>query len=126
LAIHHTLRCMTSPEQQLIHQAYDAFNRRDIDAVLQLMHPEVQWPNGWEGGYVYGHEAVRAYWTRQWQVLDPHVEPVSINEKPDGRFDVQVHQVVKDREGTLLMDRHLAHIYTFRNGLVLKMEIEEP
>jgi hypothetical protein len=26
------------------------------------MHPEVDWPNAWEGGRVVGHAAVRDYW----------------------------------------------------------------
>jgi hypothetical protein len=29
-----------------------------------------------EGGFVRGHDGVRSYWTRQWQVLDPTVEPL--------------------------------------------------
>src|SRR5437762_10165350 len=60
---------------KLLRDAYAAFNARDIDAALGTMHPDVVWPNGMEGGYVHGHDAVRAYWTRQWDVIDPHVEP---------------------------------------------------
>ena len=117
---------MTNPEQQLIYNAYTAFNSRDFDAALELMHPQVQWPNGWEGGWVHGHDAVRAYWTRQWQVLNPHVTAVAINKKEDGRLEVQVHQVVKDKQGALLMEGTVIHVYTFENGLITKMEIEEP
>jgi nuclear transport factor 2 (NTF2) superfamily protein len=109
---------------QLIHKAYDAFNNRDIDAVLQLLQPDVQWPNGWEGGWVNGWEEVREYWTRQWQEIDPHVTPVSLTEKEDDRVAVQVHQVVKDKNGLLLADGYVMHIYTFENELVQKMEIE--
>ena len=39
------------------------------------MHPDVIWPNGMEGGTVVGHAAARAYWTRQWGLIDPRVEP---------------------------------------------------
>lgn len=39
------------------------------------MHPDVASANGMEGGHVYGHEAVRDYWTRQWKLIDPQVEP---------------------------------------------------
>jgi hypothetical protein len=28
-----------------------------------------------DGGYVHGREAVREYWTRQWTMVSPHVEP---------------------------------------------------
>ncbi len=32
---------MTEQYQDLIREAYSAFNARDIDAVLTIMHPEV-------------------------------------------------------------------------------------
>ena len=85
-------------ERQLLMRAYREFNARNIDAVLAMMHNDVQWANGMEGGYVHGKEAVRAYWTRQFGILDPHVEPSQIDEVDDGSFRVQVHQVVHDAE----------------------------
>ena len=54
---------------------YRAFNEREIDAVLDVMHPDVDWPNAWEGGRVHGREAVRAYWTRQFEEISGQVEP---------------------------------------------------
>src|SRR5262245_30922637 len=59
----------------VIVDAYTAFNARDIDRALEVMHPAVEWDNGMEGGYVHGHQSVRDYWTRQWTQIDPHVEP---------------------------------------------------
>src|SRR5436309_1369815 len=38
---------------------YDAFNARELDALLDMMTPDVDWPNGWEGGRVVGREALR-------------------------------------------------------------------
>ncbi len=65
-------------EEEILAAAYFGFNARHLDDVLALMVPDVEWPNGMEGGYVYGHEGVRAYWTRQWGMINPHVEPVSM------------------------------------------------
>lgn len=106
--------------------AYRAFNARNIDAVLALMCPDVDWPNGMEGGRVHGHEEVRAYWTRQWTMVDPHVEPTGFTEDGSGRTVVDVHQVVRDRSGQVVLDRGVQHIYTFRNGLIAAMEIRDP
>src|SRR5215203_4499271 len=61
--------------QELLRRGCTAFNARDIAAVLSMMHPDVQWPNSMEGGYVYGHDGVRAYRTRQWGLIHPLVEP---------------------------------------------------
>ena len=33
----------------LLRSIYDSFNRRDIDAVLAKMAPDVDWPNGMPG-----------------------------------------------------------------------------
>ena len=59
-------------EIELLHRAYAAFNRRKIESVLALMHADVDWPNGMEGGRVLGTGAVREYWTRvnsRWSIL---------------------------------------------------------
>jgi ketosteroid isomerase-like protein len=108
---------------ELIERAYAAFNARDIDRALALLAPDVDWPNGMEGGREVGHDAVRAYWTRQWQLIDPHVEPVSITEDDEGRVVVNVHQVVRDVDGNPLVDQHVEHVYTLRDGLIAHMEI---
>ena len=115
-----------SQEEQLLRRAYEAFNARDVDGVLALMHPDVDWPNGMEGGREVGHDAVRAYWTRQFGMIDSHVEPLGSESDADGRVVVDVHQVVRDLDGELLSDGLVQHVYTFRDGLVTHMEIREP
>jgi nuclear transport factor 2 (NTF2) superfamily protein len=116
---------MNSEYQALIRHAYNAFNARDIDGVLQLMNVDVQWPNGWEGGYVYGHDAVRDYWTRQWKEINPVVEPVSFSENDKHQLEVEVHQVAKDLNGNILFDGTVYHVYTFQNAKIQTMEIQK-
>jgi hypothetical protein len=111
-------------EEQLLRQAYAAFNARDIDGALALMHPDVDWPNGMEGGRELGHEAVRAYWTRQFGLIDSHVEPLGFDRDDEGRIVVDVHQVVRNLEGSVLSDGRVRHVYTLRDGLVSRMDID--
>jgi ketosteroid isomerase-like protein len=111
-------------DRELLNTAYREFNARHIDSVLALMHPDVVWPNGMEGGYVYGHDGVREYWTRQWGVIDPHVEPLRMEKDEGQRTVVHVHQVVRDLNGKLLIDTAVRHAYTIRQGLIERMEIE--
>jgi len=108
---------------ELIEQAYARFNARDIEGALALMHPDVDWPNGMEGGREHGHAAVRAYWTRQFSLIDSHVEPVKISEAEDGRVVVEVHQVVRDLDGNITSEGRVFHVYTLRDGLVARMDI---
>lgn len=111
---------------ELLANVYAAFNRRDIDAVLALMRADVDWPNGMEGGRVHGREEARAYWTRQWSIIDPHVEPVSMEDDRHGNIVVDVHQVVRDLSGKILKDQTVQHVYSFRDGLIERMDIRNP
>jgi ketosteroid isomerase-like protein len=110
---------------ELLQRAYDAFNRRDLDAALATMIPDVTWPNGMEGGTVHGHDGVRAYWTRQWGLLDPHVDPVTFRDESDGRIAIEVHQVVRDLSGKVIVDRMVEHVYSLQGGLISSMEIRD-
>jgi ketosteroid isomerase-like protein len=114
-----------SRERDLLTFVYKAFNRRDIDSILDVMHPEVEWPNGMEGGWVHGRDGIRAYWTRQWGLVDPHVDPLKFQTEEDGRIVVNVHQVVRDLSGAVLLDRTVQHAYLIRDGLIVRMEIRE-
>jgi ketosteroid isomerase-like protein len=102
---------------------YAGFNARDIDLVLEQLTDDVDWPNAWEGGRVVGHAGVRDYWTRQWAAIDPHVEPTAFTTLPDGRIDVEVHQLVRSLDGEVVVDGTVRHIYTFRDGKISRMEV---
>jgi len=109
----------------LLEKAYSAFNARDIETALAAMHPEVDWPNGMEGGSVFGHAGVRAYWIRQWSVIDPTVQPTHFAALADGRVAVEVHQVVRDLAGNILKDAMVRHVFAFEDGLIKSMQIRE-
>ena len=106
----------------VIEQAYSAFNRRDIDGALTLMTEDVTWPKASEGGTVQGREEIRGYWTRQWGEFDPHVEPLKITENGDGKVRVRVHQLVKSRQGDVLSDSEVLHVFTVKSGLIAALE----
>ena len=111
------------PVRDLITAAYACFNTRNIDCVLETMHIDVDWPNGMEGGRVQGHNGVRSYWTRQWSLIDPHVEPVSFSTDETGRTVVDVHQIVCDLTGNVVVDQMVQHVYLIQDGLIRSMEI---
>lgn len=112
-------------DEEVLRHAYAAFNARNVDAALAGMHPDVEWPNGMEGGTVHGHQGVREYWTRQWTLIDPRVEPVGFTRTADGRIAVEVRQVVRDVQGTVLADQQVRHVYRMEAGKVRSMEIVE-
>jgi ketosteroid isomerase-like protein len=117
---------VTEDKRAMLTHVYAAFNERRIDDVLSAMRPDVEWPNGMDGGYVHGHDEVRTYWTRQWEMIDPSVVPTGFVEEPDGRIAVKVHQVIRNLSGEVIADREVEHVYRFRDGLVEHMEIRTP
>ena len=76
-----------------------------------------------KGGFVTGYEEVRAYWTRQWSEIDPHVEPVSFRPEGDGRVLVEVHQVVRDLAGAVLADSRVGHRFAIDGGQIRSMDV---
>ena len=108
---------------ELLKYLYERFNGRDIDAVLALLHPDVLWANGMAGGHVCGRDGVRAYWTRQWAMIDPHVEPTGFAPGTDGEIVVEVHQTVHDLNGELLSSRMVAHVFRIEGGLIRRFDI---
>ena len=111
--------------QELIAQAYSAFNNRDVEGALTLMSEGVSWPKASEGGRVVGKEEIRAFWIRQWSEFYPHVEPVEVLDREDGGTDVRVHQLVKSLGGEVLADGEVWHVHTIVDGLIERMDLKE-
>ena len=117
---------------KVLERMYDRFNARDIDEVLTALTDDVVWANGMDGGYLHGREAIRAYWTRQWSVVSPHVEPVSFLRAADGAIVAKVRQTIRDLEGKRLQgqthglkDKVVGHVFRLRNGKVARFDIQE-
>ena len=51
---------------------------------------------------------------------------MSIGEDKLGNTVVDVHQVVRNLDGEVLMDRMVRHVYVIRDGLIERMDIVEP
>lgn len=117
---------------EVLKRIYDRFNARDIDGVLAVLADDVAWANGLDGGHVHGLEAVREYWTRQWTIVSPHVEPVSFTETADSSVVVEVQQSVRDLEGRPLQDqaqglkdKTVMHVFRLHDRKVTRFDIQD-
>lgn len=111
---------------------YDRFNAREIEGVLGALSDDVTWANGMDGGHVHGREQVRTYWTRQWSIVSPHVEPLSFERATDGSIVVEVRQTVHDLQGRPLQnqthglkDKTVGHVFYLQQGKVTRFDIRE-
>lgn len=111
--------------QQFLQNLYDAFNKREIETIISLMRADVKWANGLEGGFVYGRDAVREYWTNQFKDIQPELETLKFETDEENRNVVTVHQIVKDLQGNVLADATVRQIFTIENGLISLYEIGE-
>jgi len=109
--------------ERLLRRAYETFNARDIDGALATMHADIDWPNGMEGGRLHGHQEVREYWRRQFDLIDSLVEPRQIEQRPGGQVIVTVRQVVRDGAGSVISENTVEHRYVISEGLIRRMEI---
>jgi hypothetical protein len=88
--------------------------------------------NGMGGGHVHGHAAVRDYWTRQWGIVRPVVEPVKCHRRRDNAIIAEVRRTDFDLEGKPLTgqahgleDKTLGHVLHFRDGKVARVDVQD-
>lgn len=111
--------------QQFLENLYLAFNERKFDDLLAMMHADVEWENGMQGGFVVGRTAVGEYWRKQFEFVMSHLEPVRFELGDDNRAIVGVHLTVSDLSGNTLLNKTVNHIFTFSEGLIAKFEIDD-
>lgn len=112
-----------SSNEQFLQNLYDAFNKREIETIISLMRPNVKWANGVEGGFIYGRDAVREYWTNQFKDIQPELETLKFETDKNNRDVVTVYQIIKDLQGNVLADTTIQQIFTIENGLISVYEI---
>lgn len=117
---------------EILKQMYSRFNAKDMDGVLATLADDVDWANGMDGGHVHGREAVREYWTRQWAVVNPRVEPVGFEKAEDGSIVVTVQQSIRDLQGRPLQgqthglkDKLVGHVFRFQHDKVVRFDIQD-
>ena len=112
-----------SSNQQFLQNLYEAFNKGEIETIISVMHPDVKWANGVEGGFVYGRDAVREYWTNQFKNIQPELETLKFETDEKNRNVVTVHQIIRDLQGNVLADATVQQIFTIEDGLMSVYEL---
>jgi len=112
---------------RLIEELYDAFSRGDVVAVLNLLDPQAEldfegpktipWTGNWHG---------REGWVQFFQTLGANADEIALKMEPfaaqgdnvvtAGRYQARV-KLTGQR-----IDSPLAHLWTVRNGMVVKCQ----
>lgn len=108
--------------------AYEGFGRRDLDAVLSVMDPDIEWDATdalAHTGVYHGHEGVSEYissLSEAWQEF--HLNPEQFTESGDGAH-VMVLGSVKGKLAANGQDveARFAHVLQLEDGKVTRLKV---
>ena len=112
--------------EDTIRAAYDAWTRRDVDRLLELVHPDVEARpllGANLGANVYrGHDGTRRWLVdlhQEWETFETRV--TSIVERGD-RALCSFHISGRGRASGVVIDGELFHLIEMRDGRLLRLE----
>jgi ketosteroid isomerase-like protein len=115
---------MSQENLDLARKGYEAFARGDLDAAIELMHPEIEAhdpPEVPDATIYRGREAVR----RDWEQTSELMEDFSIDvERTFDRGDEVVAFVRfrgRGRGSDAEVEAPMAHVWTFRDGKAVRL-----
>jgi ketosteroid isomerase-like protein len=113
-----TRRAMSQENVELARRAFDAFNRRDLDAFLALMDADVRavpFAAAIEGDYL-GHDGIRRWWENLLGVF-PDFKLGAVEVRDFGDMTVaSVRNRGRATGSDILMDRTLWQVAEWRDG----------
>ena len=112
---------MKRTEEDIVLAAYDAYNARDADGIIEFVSDDVNWPNG--DDRLHGKEALRKYWLDQWAQTATHDQPTEVSKLPDGRIKVCLDQVVRTLGGDEVSRGSFEYFFELRDDLIVRLDI---
>jgi ketosteroid isomerase-like protein len=118
------VRTVSDQNVQIARRTFDAIRARDIDGLVELYDPDIEFEplTGIQveiGGY-RGHAGVRRYFeeiTQVWDVMLPHADDVRA---VDDQVVILGGCAVRGRGSGAISDNPMAWVLTFRDGKVLR------
>jgi ketosteroid isomerase-like protein len=115
---------VSAQDKQLVRDALAAWNRGDWDAVLEHIHPDVEWRTSAQlldlPQVSYGHEGVREFWRRwtgSWTAIRADVEEVI---EVEGGLLVLIRWRARSTTAGMDVDQRVAFHFELRNHVVTR------
>jgi hypothetical protein len=116
---------MSEENVEIIHRLVDAWNRRDLEALVDLSDPEVSFvnsPTAVEPGTRHGIDEVAAAIRQQWEVPDAQWEVDEVFERDDELILLgRLSRGMPDSDAR--MEEPILVSYRLRNGKLMRAEI---
>jgi ketosteroid isomerase-like protein len=111
---------------ELVQRGYDAFNRGDLDAVLEFFDPEIEigvLEDSPIARDFRGHEGFRAMLAENAEMFtDYRNEPLEIIEASDESIVVVIRSAARGRLSGAEVEGRLAHLWTIRDDKVIRFQ----
>jgi ketosteroid isomerase-like protein len=112
--------------EDTIHIAYEAWSRRDVEALLEVVHPDAEARpilGANIGASVYhGREGLREWFTdlhQEWETFQTRV--IRIDKHGDHAIlTIDIH--ARGRASGVVIDGDLYHLVELRDGMILRLE----
>jgi ketosteroid isomerase-like protein len=109
-----------SENVELVRRAVDAYNRGDVDGILEVWSPDAVWDwsnsRGFDAGIFRGHDEIRAFWRRFPAAFEEiRLELVDVVEVDEGLLIVENVAHFRGRDGVRVLARS-AWLVTIRDG----------
>jgi uncharacterized protein len=115
---------MAEGNVQIISSLYEAFSRRDMQALLPLLDPQIEVRQTtllpW-GGAHQGYQGIMSFATKLLEHLDSQVEPEEFVEAGDTVVAIG-HTRGRVRANDREFDVRIVHVWTLKDGKVLRFE----
>jgi ketosteroid isomerase-like protein len=115
-----TAWAMSEENVETLNRIAAAWNRRDLEAWLGFMHPEIDWEGGFtrlEGAIYRGRDGMRGYWSQTNAALEL---VVSLDEVRDlGDTMLGLGHLRGRSQGGIPIDTQYGIVISFRDGLAV-------
>lgn len=114
---------MGAPSDEPVRRYAEAITRGDLDAALEVCHPEVEFLSvlAVDGKAYVGHAGIRQYFedvTSAWDEWTVEIHRTA--GVPDGRVVIEMTMHARGRESGLPIAVFAAHVWTLRHGKLLR------
>jgi ketosteroid isomerase-like protein len=116
---------MSSPPQEslrIVDELIDAWNRRDLDAVLVHMHPECETRGAEVTEPVRGHAGLAAAFRDWFEAFDEFTIEQEDRVEQGDRVLVTMRQRARGRGSGLEVEERFYQLFTLRDGKVFRFE----
>jgi uncharacterized protein len=116
---------MSQENVETLRAGYEAVNRGDYDAFVQILDPAIEWKapdrTPFAGTY-HGHEAVKELLRTYLEAFDDlHVEPEEFFDAND-RIVVFIQETARGKGSGVEVAIRVGHLFTMREGKAVRFE----